>query len=302
MYSDHTSAHAHTSAVSALREEELSIAARDGYALSARLFLPDGPPVGSVVISAATAVPQSFYASYARWLAEHGFAALTWDYRGIGASLRGSMRHAEGDILAWGRLDAPAILDALHARFPNLPLTWIGHSVGGHLPGFIDNPERITRILTVACGSGYVGMLHPRIRLRTQLLWRVITPLSVAIAGYFPGKRLGILDDLPRGAIMQWRHWSLHPNYLLRDDEAARRAGFERYTIPVHMLSFEDDELMTAASIAFVADLYRRAQITHHRLTRHELTQRVGHVGWFRKDKRDMWEEHLTPWLTSSHE
>ena len=294
--------HAHAPEPAPPREASLTIHARDGYPLSANLFLPEGVPTGVVLLNAATAVPQTFYTSFARWLAELGFAAMTWDYRGFGTSLHGPLRDAKNDICSWGTLDAPAILDALHERFPDLPLTWIGHSVGAHLPGFIDNPQRIQRMLSVASGSGYWGTLNPRVRLKSIILWGALAPISTSIVGYFPGRRLGILDDVPRGVIAEWRRWSLHPKYMLRDDEAQRRAGYARYTFPLHMLSFEDDELMTKKSTEFIRSLYVNAQITHRRLRPDEQSRPVGHLGWFRKENRDMWEKHLQTWLQATPE
>ena len=47
---------------------------------------PDAPPRALVLIHPATAVPERLYAGFARFLTERGFAALTYNYRGIGAS------------------------------------------------------------------------------------------------------------------------------------------------------------------------------------------------------------------------
>src|SRR5262249_52982075 len=63
-----------------------AIAARDGYALAATVFTPEGPPRGTVLVNSATAVPRRFYAGFAAYLAERGFACLTYDYRGVGGS------------------------------------------------------------------------------------------------------------------------------------------------------------------------------------------------------------------------
>src|SRR6266850_3423524 len=74
--------------------EPLRIPARgDGYSLSAGLFVPRGPPKAAALIAGAMAVRASFYAPFARYLADQGLAALTLDYRGIGGSRpQGSLR------------------------------------------------------------------------------------------------------------------------------------------------------------------------------------------------------------------
>src|SRR5664279_2997784 len=73
----------------------VAFAARDGHTLAAYRFDPDGPVKAHVIIAAAMAVPQSFYAAFARHLANRGYTAWTFDYRGIGESLTGSLRHVK---------------------------------------------------------------------------------------------------------------------------------------------------------------------------------------------------------------
>lgn len=63
-----------------------TIVAADGYRLAAREYSAAGVPVGAVLIVSAMAVPQSFYADLARWLARQGWQVVTFDYRGTGDS------------------------------------------------------------------------------------------------------------------------------------------------------------------------------------------------------------------------
>jgi predicted alpha/beta hydrolase len=77
----------------------------DGTRVSARLFLPTHAPKGAVLIAAAMGVKQAYYADFAAWLARQGYAALTFDYRGMGdsrpAALRHSLRGFEADLFDW---------------------------------------------------------------------------------------------------------------------------------------------------------------------------------------------------------
>src|SRR6266850_1619898 len=84
--------------------EPLRIPARgDGYSLSAGLFVPRGPPKAAALIAGAMAVRASFYAPFARYLADQGLAALTLDYRGIGGSRpQGSLRGFHATFHDWG--------------------------------------------------------------------------------------------------------------------------------------------------------------------------------------------------------
>ncbi|HET9317534.1 MAG TPA: alpha/beta hydrolase, partial [Vicinamibacteria bacterium] len=62
-----------------VRVEDVTVAARDGYPLAASSFVPAGPVSSWVVVNSATAVPRAYYARFARFLAEQGFAAVTYD-------------------------------------------------------------------------------------------------------------------------------------------------------------------------------------------------------------------------------
>jgi predicted alpha/beta hydrolase len=42
--------------------------------------------------------------------------------------------------------------------------------------------------------------------------WHVIVPLSVARHGYFAGRRIRAVDDLPHGVVAQWKRWCSHPD------------------------------------------------------------------------------------------
>ena len=51
------------------------------YTLPARLFTPDESCKAAYVLHCATGVPASYHGQFAQWVAEQGFAILTYDYR-----------------------------------------------------------------------------------------------------------------------------------------------------------------------------------------------------------------------------
>src|SRR3989344_5447639 len=114
-----------------------------------------------------------------------------------------SLRGFKASITDWATQDLPAAADALCARWPDAPRTFLGHSLGGQLFGWLAQPERFERVLTVASGNGYWRMNAPAVRRKAPLLWWVLAPVGIALAGHFPGKRLGAVGDLPAGAMWQ---------------------------------------------------------------------------------------------------
>ena len=102
----------------------------------------------------------------------------------------------------------------------------VGHSLGAQLPGLLRHRDRIAGLVSVAAGSGYWRDNAPQLKRIVLYFWHVLVPLGVAVAGYFPGKRIGKVGDLPRGVVLQWRRWCLHPRYHVGAEGEAVRALF----------------------------------------------------------------------------
>jgi predicted alpha/beta hydrolase len=276
----------------------MKIAARDGVAVDATFYAPQGGAKGAVLIAAAMSAPQSYYRAFAEWLAGEGYHVATFDYRGTGLSRTGSLRGFKADILDWAGLDTAAVLDALAGRAPDLPLYWIGHSLGGQILPFVPNRERVAKAITVATGSGYWRENAAPLRRRVWYLWYFLAPVSTWLCGYFPGAKLRKVGDLPRGVIEQWRRWCLNPEYAVGDGEHVR-AQFAAVRTPIVSLSFEDDELMSRRNTESIHGFYVNAPRTMKRLAPREVgVQRIGHFGFFRSAfEQPLWRTHLLPEL-----
>ncbi len=180
-----------------------------------------------------------------------------------------------------------------------LPLLVLGHSLGGQILGIAPSNASVRAALHVTAGSGYYGF-NERMRLRVRFLWFVAIPLATRIAGYFPGRALGMIGDLPRGVALQWRRWCLHPEYLLAEGDAAR-AAFERVRCPILSWSFDDDAMLPRRAIESLNGFYRNARLEHrHRAPAEVGAQRIGHFGFFsERHGPALWAESLA-WLRSA--
>jgi predicted alpha/beta hydrolase len=283
---------------------ELSVTAGDGHQLAMRLFrVPAGTPArGAILLAAAMGVPQRFYEPLAQWLAARGFVTLTFDYRGMGLSRSGPLRDVSATIETWAELDTRAALQALAARADELPITWVGHSLGGQIVPFLDEDfrraHRVQKIVTVAAGSGYWLENAPQLRRRVWLFWFGAVPLTTPFLGYFPGKRLGMVGDLPRGVIAQWRRWCLDREYAVGAEGPRVRALFAAVETPLTSLSFTDDEMMSAANIASLHGFYTSAPRSLIRLAPADVgVDKIGHFGFFRQERAPLWASHLLPEL-----
>jgi predicted alpha/beta hydrolase len=255
-----------------------------GTQLAVRRYEPAGAPRASVVIGGAMGVRQSFYEPFARWLAQQGLRVWTFDYRGSGDSRNGaSLRGFEADLFDWAR-DYEAVIDAAKAALPEQPLYLLGHSLGAQLPGFLQRPGQVDGLVSIAAGSGYWRENAPKLRRSILYFWFVLVPLATRLCGYFPGRRLKKVGDLPRGVILQWRRWCLHPRYSVGAEGDLAQQSYGRVRFPVLALSITDDELMTLAGTESLLSFYAGAPRAMERIAPADVqARRIGHFGFFRE-------------------
>lgn len=275
--------------------EIITFPADDGYELHGRWYEPNGEARGVVLIVPAMATTAAYYGTFASWLRDRGFAVMTFDYRGYGESLDGPMREVKNDLVRWA-LDARDALDHAHVRAGGRPVTWLGHSLGGQVLPFAEH-AKAERAISVAAGTGYWKHNTPGARRKAPVLWKVIAPSAIAVAGYFPGKRLRILGDLPPNVMRQWARWCMDSDYLL-GELPGMRERFAAVDIPMVSISFTDDELMSATSISTLDALYTAVDEVRMRYTPEQLgVDRMGHFGFFRHNQVDLWDELVLPHL-----
>ncbi len=273
-----------------------TVRAGDGRGLAVTRFPAEGTAWATMVVAGAMAVRQDYYAGYARFLAQSGVHVLTFDYRGMGASRSGSLAAADVTVSDWAGHDLEAVLAEARAAAPGLPLTLTGHSLGGQILGTAPGNAGVAASINVTAGSGWYRH-NVRMALRVRFLWFVAMPVLTSLFGYFPGRRLRMVGDLPRGVARQWRRWCLHPDYLLCEGPAAR-AAFDRVRAPILSWSFDDDTLLTRAAIESLNGFYRNARLEHRHLAPQDVGRsRVGHFGFFAAASRDtLWAGSLA-WL-----
>lgn len=270
--------------------------AADGYAIATTEYSCTGEKRGLIVLGAAMGVPQDYYAPFATWLASHGWTVLTFDYRGMGKSRRGSLRGFATDLNIWAEQDCAALAAHAIAEAGGGKLLWIGHSLGGQLPGLIPGMARFDRIITIAAGSGYWRENAPALKRRVWLLWFILAPLLTPLFGYFPGKRLGMVGDLPAGVMRQWRRWCLNPAYLAGVEAQSVATAYANLQVPITSLSFTDDELMSERNIVALHDLFTTSRPAMTRVAPADAGLRhIGHFGFFREKHREsLWERYLS--------
>jgi predicted alpha/beta hydrolase len=271
--------------------EELQITTQDGYALGATLYPAEGRERGVILLAGATGVPQPFYTRFARFLSARGHTVLTFDYRGIGRSLRGPLRGFKADFRIWAEQDLAAMVDWGLARGP---LVVIGHSFGGHAFGLLPRVNETLGLYVFGSGSGWHGHMPRDEQVKVLALWHGLAPVATRAFGYLPMSALGLGENLPLGVYRQWKRWCSFPRYFLEDPEVDFAARFARVRVPVVSANTTDDRWATTAS---ARALFSGLTGTTPRFE--TLDPRVfgigpvGHMGYFRSQAAPLWEAPL---------
>jgi predicted alpha/beta hydrolase len=279
-----------------------TIAAADGIPIAITRYAPAQRVRGVVVINAATGVRRRYYDPFATHLAAHGFAVVTYDYRGIGDSGPHTLRGFVACMRDWGELDQPAVIAHATAWQPSLPLTVIGHSVGGQIFGLLRDPTCVSRVLLVAAQHNYYGLWPLKERLVLWSLWTLLMPAVSHILGYFPSSKVGLGQDLPKGVALEWARWCRSPGALVQaiGGDAAER--FARFRGAMLALSFEDDNRFAPRRAAeALLGFYRSASIEHRHLSPESFgMSRVGHFGFFRQAATERGWPIALEWLAAA--
>jgi predicted alpha/beta hydrolase len=285
-----------------------SVGTRDGVRVEADAFLPEGrPPVAKLLVAPAMGVRRQFYWAFAADMAAHGVATMTFDYRGVGGSLRGHVAGAEARLTQWGEQDMAAVTRELghlmaddDPRHAKLPLLFVGHSIGGQLFGLMsDLPYRSA--LLVASQAGHWRHWGGPSKLAMAALWYAGVPALTRAFGYLPMSALGQGEDLPRGVAYDWARWGRHRSAIGLRIAERPDAGYLRWGGRLRLLSIADDRYAPPRGVAALAELYRGADREIVSVRPGDLgVKGVGHFGWFKGHFRPtLWAE-ARRWLLAS--
>jgi len=300
---------AEPSSPSALLESEAFTApAADGYPISGRLWRhaeAAAVPRPVAIICPATSVRCRYYARFAAFLVRHGMDALIFDYRGIGESRPARLRGFPASWIDWGERDVEAVLRHVRQAFPSQPIDVVGHSIGGFILGLAPSSAIIRRIVTVGAQYAYWRDYAPEARLAMLAKWHLAMPLLALLFSYFPGAKLGWIEDTPTGVVRDWalsrarfeESWrGRSPRQAENNERLCRRLA--SVTAPILAVSLGDDEFGTVAAIERSLAYFRRSPRTHLRIAPAAIgAEKIGHFGFFHsRFEQSLWPVALG-WL-----
>jgi predicted alpha/beta hydrolase len=247
-----------------------------------------------VLISGGLGIPQRFYAPFAAWLAARGHTVMTFDLRGMGESRRPehrrSLRGLDADMLTWARQDFAAAVARVYELASCVPVAVVGHSLGMHHAAMTDEQtqRRIEVVVSVAAGSGYWRDWAAPSRRLAPLMLHLAVPLLTPLMGYFPGKALRMVGDLPGPAIRQWTRWCRHPGFAWGADPELVLPSLQSARFRVEAFSFTDDDAMTEVCTRKLLAALPNAETSVRVISPLEVgLPAIGHVGAFRSGVRE---------------
>jgi len=244
-----------------------------------------------VIINAATSVRCSHYSRFADYLFANGMDVITYDYRGIGESRPATLRGLKASWTDWGALDFEAMLQRAAREYPGQPIDVVAHSFGGCAVGLAASGQLIRRVVTVGAQFAYWRDYAPATRWKMFGKWHLVMPLLTGLYGYFPGKRLGWLEDTPAGVV---RDWST-PTARYEKRPSGRKLAalpFARVKAQILAISLTDDPFGTVAAIERLLAYFSASSRTHLRIAPEDIDEsEVGHFAFF----RSQYQEKLWP-------
>lgn len=262
----------------------LRVKSPDGAEASIQLHL--GPAPRAVLYwLPALGVGRGPNERFADALAAQGMAVAVHEWRGVGQSNRRAARACDWGYRELIEFDIPAGLDAVDAELGVVP-RWIGgHSLGGQfaLIEAASGRRALQGVVLVASGQPHWRAFDGLHSLLVLAFAASIWPIT-ALAGYFPGTRLGFAGREARRLMRDWAGTALRGDYRVPGHGDALDAALARYAGRILALGMSEDRLAPRASLQRLQRLVPVAQWQVQHLGREDFaTRRPDHFGWLRE-------------------
>jgi len=254
--------------------------------LSATLF--EGSQKDRIlIIASATGVKQEYYQKFAQFVAGQGISVITFNYNGIGRSLKKPIKTLKNNAADWGRNDLEHVIQYALTHYPNAKKVVLGHSIGGQLIGLAASSQKLDQIVLVAAQSGYWKFWKGMDKMRMWFNWYVLFPLVLNIFGYLNAKRISGMENLPKQVANQWRNWGKHPDYIL-GDASIKNLYYSEIKTTITAFSIEDDEFAPLEAAQWMTRQYKNAKAKSIHLTPKDFqVLKIGHFGVFKEKFSD---------------
>jgi predicted alpha/beta hydrolase len=283
-----------------IEELKIKIECEDGFKLAGTLFKPKKISA-ALMIAPATGIKKEFYSAFANYLAENGFATLTFDNRGIGESKGNSINASNASLTNWGELDMTAALEFLKSEFPNTDYHLIGHSAGGQLVGLMKNAKEIKSMFNFASSSGSLHYSKYPFKLKSSFFLNFYIPVSNLIFGHTKSQWVGMGEPLPKNVGKEWAKWCNGKGYIKVDlDTKIKEHLYNELNFNTLWVHAIDDEIANYENVKDMIRVHPNIKSTILTLSPKEYGFKdIGHMKFFSKRRKELWSL-ATKWLNEN--
>ena len=275
----------------------IDITTQQQHNIKAICFTPEQSIHHTVIINAATGVKQHYYHPFAEYLARYGFHVYTYDYYGMGLSMTAPLASINASMTSWAETDMTAVIQFARQHHPENKISMIGHSLGGQLIGFTESTNILHRIVIVASQTPYWKHYHGFMGFKIWMLWHLMIPVLTPLFGYFPARKLGLFENLPKAAAYQWARWGRNKNYLF-DEFPEKKKTFSTLHQKALVYSFADDPYATRKAVDDLLHFYSNLDAEHHHIHPSELKLKsFGHFSFFKVKYQEYFWPTIAEWL-----
>lgn len=228
------------------------VVAGDGAEADLILHVPQGAGIG-VLWLPALGVSARNYRPLAAALGARGIASALHEWRGAGSSsLRASRRcdWSYRDIL---ETDIPASLARAREAQPDLLWIIAGHSIGGQFAALFcaTHPQEFAGLGLIASGVPYWRSFSGWRGISLRMAFTVMR-LIAAIAGFYPGRRLGFGGNEARSLMRDWARSGTSGRYAPAGSVIDYEAAMACSELPVFAVRLTQDAFGPAASLRWL--------------------------------------------------
>jgi predicted alpha/beta hydrolase len=257
---------------------ELPVAAADGHRFRMRR---QGLGARGLFWIPALGVAAQKYDPLADALAGAGITTVVHEWRGMGSS---SLRAGRGSDWGYAELLRQDLAAAIAALDPQVRWAVGGHSLGGQFAAMLaaEQAAAWSGLVLVATGLPFAATFPGRQRLGVQLFARVL-PALTAIAGYYPGHRLGFAGREAGQVMRDWADTVRNGRYRAYGGDAPLDEAMRRLHGPVLALRFSDDWLVPEPSLRALLAKLGEGEKTVETLDAAGLGTGADHFRWMRQ-------------------
>lgn len=281
-----------------MRQEAFETTCEDGIVLRGLLLIPDDPKA-VIQFNCGTGTNKKVYLAFLTYLCENGYICCFWDYRGSGNSSTENLGKSNFTYSDYGIKDMPAIKAFLEQEFPGLPFVIIGHSTGGQQVGFMHDLSNVKGVINLAVSTGYYPNMPFGYRMKAYFYFYVFAPISVLFTGYVKAKKFGLMEDLPKNVVFEWRDWLEKPEYFFDSKYCGKtvpEGQFKHFKFPIHTYWTPDDSISNEKNTKlFWKNVKSEKEITFTQLNPKDFgLAKIDHFGFFKRVmKEKLWSDVL---------